>query len=176
MDACVGSWWVMRRFLQLKSIKFPPPPRKMFLILTNGHVKLPPLIRPPPLFFVPSPSVPVSQVPISMIGITSNHRELYMLASFKVTQMMKGAHWIWMPPSAFLRAVQSILLSLLSHSGRTCIYTSNAQITQDSRGRSLHASNRALFKRRRGREIRRKKKEKKSKLGEDWRIVAPARG
>lgn len=67
-----------------------------------------------------------------MIGITSNHRELYMLASFKVTQMMKGAHWIWMSPSVFLYALQSIGLSLLSQTGRTCIYTSKVQITQDS--------------------------------------------
>lgn len=34
----------------------------------------------------------ISQVIISMIGITSNHRELYMLASFKVTRTMKGDH------------------------------------------------------------------------------------
>lgn len=76
-----------------------------------------------------------------------------------------------MPPSAFLRALQSILLSLLSHSGRTCIYTSNAQITQDSRGRSLHVSNRALFKRRCGEEIRRKKEKKKAnweRIGALW--------
>lgn len=55
-----------------------------------------------------------------------------MLASFKVTPTMKGLHRIWMPPPVSLHPFQSTELSLLSQTGRTCVYTHKVQITQQS--------------------------------------------